>query len=53
MSLLTATQFQALKFNLKQAHTNAGLDRRDLVYLEAAPLMPKRPALTFRGVSIE
>ncbi len=42
-----------LTIDLTQAHINAGLDKRDLEYLEAAPLMPKRPPLSFRGVSIE
>lgn len=42
-----------LTIDLKQVHTSAGLDKRDLKYLEAAPLMPKRPPLTFKGVSIE
>jgi len=46
-------QPQTLTIDLNQAHINAGLDKRDLEYLEAAPLMPKRPPLSFRGVSIE
>ncbi len=46
-------QPQTLTIDLTQAHINAGLDKRDLVYLEATPLMPKRQPLTFRGVSIE
>jgi len=53
MSQLTATQPQTLTINLKQAHIRAGLDERDLKYLAAAPLLPRRQALTFRGVSIE
>lgn len=39
--------------NLKKTHAEVGLDRRDLQYLDAFPIHPKRPALTFRGVSIE
>lgn len=46
-------QPQTLTISLTQSHINAGLDKRDLEYLEATPLMPKRSALTFRGVSIE
>jgi len=55
--ILTMTQAnaqpQTLTIDLNQAHINAGLDKRDLEYLEAAPLMPKHPPLSFRGVSIE
>ncbi len=55
--ILTVTQPtaqpQTLTIDLTQAHINAGLDTRDLEYLEAAPLMRKRLPLSFRGVSIE
>lgn len=46
-------QLQRRTIDLKQAHSTAGLDKRDLKYLTAAPLMLKHPPLTFRGVSIE
>ncbi len=42
-----------LTIDLKQTHLSTKLDKRDLEYLEAAPLIPKRPALTFKGISIE
>lgn len=50
-TLLPLSQLHVI--DLKQTHRQAGLDPRDLQYLDAAPIVPRSKGLTFRGVSIE